>query len=162
MECVQITMAESFGVEDRGHFYDPVGALRDVSLSITSCRWLPPRWRRLRGDPTTIKEAKVAPDRSSKPTLPTMCAASTTATSTSMASRQTRRPRLMLRYVSRSKIGAGLACHSSSHWQAPTDDPDRASACVQECALLGFGPAGHHPEANELSSSGWTRPRASG
>ena len=27
---VQITMAESFGVEDRGHFYDPVGALRDV------------------------------------------------------------------------------------------------------------------------------------
>jgi glucose-6-phosphate 1-dehydrogenase len=27
---VQITMAENFGVEDRGHFYDPVGALRDV------------------------------------------------------------------------------------------------------------------------------------
>jgi len=27
---VQITMAEEFGVEDRGHFYDPVGALRDV------------------------------------------------------------------------------------------------------------------------------------
>ena len=24
--CVQITMAEDFGVEDRGHFYDPVGA----------------------------------------------------------------------------------------------------------------------------------------
>ena len=24
--CVEITMAESFGVEDRGHFYDPVGA----------------------------------------------------------------------------------------------------------------------------------------
>jgi glucose-6-phosphate 1-dehydrogenase len=28
--CVQITMAENFGVEDRGSFYDPVGALRDV------------------------------------------------------------------------------------------------------------------------------------
>ena len=27
---VQITMAESFGVDDRGHFYDPVGAMRDV------------------------------------------------------------------------------------------------------------------------------------
>ena len=27
---VQITMAENFGVEDRGRFYDPVGALRDV------------------------------------------------------------------------------------------------------------------------------------
>jgi glucose-6-phosphate 1-dehydrogenase len=31
--CVQITMAESFGVEDRGHFYDPVGALRDVVIN---------------------------------------------------------------------------------------------------------------------------------
>jgi glucose-6-phosphate 1-dehydrogenase len=31
--CVQITMAESFGVEDRGSFYDPVGALRDVVVN---------------------------------------------------------------------------------------------------------------------------------
>lgn len=30
IDCVQITMAENFGVEDRGGFYDPVGALRDV------------------------------------------------------------------------------------------------------------------------------------
>ncbi len=30
VSCVQITMAEDFGVEDRGSFYDPVGALRDV------------------------------------------------------------------------------------------------------------------------------------
>src|SRR3954452_16081276 len=30
---VQITMAESFGIEDRGHFYDPVGALRDVVVN---------------------------------------------------------------------------------------------------------------------------------
>ena len=33
LTCVQITMAESFGVEDRGHFYDPVGALRDVVVN---------------------------------------------------------------------------------------------------------------------------------
>jgi glucose-6-phosphate 1-dehydrogenase len=33
IEAVQITMAESFGVEDRGHFYDPVGALRDVVVN---------------------------------------------------------------------------------------------------------------------------------
>ena len=26
-------MAEDFGVEDRGHFYDPVGALRDVVVN---------------------------------------------------------------------------------------------------------------------------------
>jgi glucose-6-phosphate 1-dehydrogenase len=30
ISAVQITMAEDFGVEDRGRFYDPVGALRDV------------------------------------------------------------------------------------------------------------------------------------
>jgi glucose-6-phosphate 1-dehydrogenase len=30
VESVQITMAEDFGVDDRGGFYDPVGALRDV------------------------------------------------------------------------------------------------------------------------------------
>jgi glucose-6-phosphate 1-dehydrogenase len=30
IESVQITMAEDFGVDDRGSFYDPVGALRDV------------------------------------------------------------------------------------------------------------------------------------
>ena len=30
IRCVQITMAEAFGVADRGRFYDPVGALRDV------------------------------------------------------------------------------------------------------------------------------------
>ncbi len=30
IQSVQITMAEDFGVADRGSFYDPVGALRDV------------------------------------------------------------------------------------------------------------------------------------
>ena len=33
VQCVEITMAEDFGVEDRGHFYDPVGALRDVVVN---------------------------------------------------------------------------------------------------------------------------------
>ena len=33
VECVQITLAEDFGVEGRGHFYDPVGALRDVVVN---------------------------------------------------------------------------------------------------------------------------------
>ncbi len=30
VRCIQITMAENFGVEDRGKFYDEAGALRDV------------------------------------------------------------------------------------------------------------------------------------
>jgi glucose-6-phosphate 1-dehydrogenase len=33
VSCVQITMAEDFGVSDRGSFYDPVGALRDVVVN---------------------------------------------------------------------------------------------------------------------------------
>src|SRR5204862_5194673 len=33
LASVQITMAEDFGVDDRGHFYDPVGALRDVVVN---------------------------------------------------------------------------------------------------------------------------------
>jgi glucose-6-phosphate 1-dehydrogenase len=33
VECVQITLAEDFGIEGRGNFYDPVGALRDVVVN---------------------------------------------------------------------------------------------------------------------------------
>ena len=33
VSCVQINMSEDFGVEDRGHFYDPVGAMRDVVVN---------------------------------------------------------------------------------------------------------------------------------
>lgn len=33
VDCVQITMAEAFGIPGRGHFYDPVGALRDVVVN---------------------------------------------------------------------------------------------------------------------------------
>jgi glucose-6-phosphate 1-dehydrogenase len=58
---VQITMAEKFGVEDRGHFYDPVGALRDVVVNhllqvLAAAAMEPPA----AGDPDTIKDAKVA------------------------------------------------------------------------------------------------------
>ena len=33
IKAVEITMAEAFGVQTRGHFYDPVGALRDVVVN---------------------------------------------------------------------------------------------------------------------------------
>ena len=33
LSCLQITMAESFGVSTRGHFYDKVGALQDVVVN---------------------------------------------------------------------------------------------------------------------------------
>jgi glucose-6-phosphate 1-dehydrogenase len=59
--CVQITMAESFGVEDRGHFYDPVGALRDVVqnhlMQVLSAAALEPPSG---ADADTVKDAKLA------------------------------------------------------------------------------------------------------
>ena len=61
LACVQITMAENFGVEDRGHFYDPVGALRDVVVNhllqlLAMAAMEPPAG----SDPETLKDAKVA------------------------------------------------------------------------------------------------------
>jgi glucose-6-phosphate 1-dehydrogenase len=54
-------MAEDFGVEDRGHFYDPVGALRDVVVNhlmqvVGATAMEPPA----RGDTRTLKDAQVA------------------------------------------------------------------------------------------------------
>src|SRR5690348_6571998 len=59
--CIQITMAESFGVEDRGHFYDPVGALRDVVVNhlmqvLAATAMEAPAG----GDPSTLKDAQTA------------------------------------------------------------------------------------------------------
>ena len=58
---VQITMAEDFGVEDRGHFYDPVGGLRDVVVNhlmqiVAAAAMEPPAG----GDAKTLKDAMVA------------------------------------------------------------------------------------------------------
>ncbi len=61
LACVQITLAERFGVEDRGHFYDPVGALRDVVVNhlmqlLAAAAMEPPAG----GDSDTLKDAKNA------------------------------------------------------------------------------------------------------
>jgi glucose-6-phosphate 1-dehydrogenase len=65
VECVQITMAEDFGVEDRGHFYDPVGALRDVVVNhmmqlVAATGMEAPSG----GDPKTLKDGMVSLFRS--------------------------------------------------------------------------------------------------
>ncbi|MGN6378274.1 MAG: glucose-6-phosphate dehydrogenase [Gaiellales bacterium] len=71
---VQITMAEDFGVEDRGHFYDPVGAVRDVVVNhlmqvVAMCAMEAPA----RGDPQTIKDAQVSLFRAVKEADPRHC-----------------------------------------------------------------------------------------
>ncbi len=61
LSCVQMTMAEQIGVEDRGHFYDPVGALRDVVVNhlfqlLAVAAMEPPSG----SDPETLKDTKMA------------------------------------------------------------------------------------------------------
>jgi glucose-6-phosphate 1-dehydrogenase len=65
VDNVQITMAEQVGVENRGHFYDPVGALRDVVVNhllalLAAAAMEPPA----AGDADTLKDAKLAVFRS--------------------------------------------------------------------------------------------------
>jgi glucose-6-phosphate 1-dehydrogenase len=71
LACVQITMAESFGVEDRGHFYDPVGALRDVVVNhlfqlLAEAAMEPPAG----SDPETLKDSKLAVFRAMADAVP--------------------------------------------------------------------------------------------
>jgi glucose-6-phosphate 1-dehydrogenase len=59
--CVQITMAESFGVEDRGHFYDPVGAVRDVVVNhLMQVVAVAAMEAPATADPESLKDAKFA------------------------------------------------------------------------------------------------------
>ena len=71
VESVQITMAEDFGVEDRGHFYDPVGALRDVVVNhlmqvVGMTAMEPPAG----GDTKTLQDAKVSLYQRDQPRRP--------------------------------------------------------------------------------------------
>ncbi|MGZ3456746.1 MAG: glucose-6-phosphate dehydrogenase [Polyangiales bacterium] len=59
VDSVQITMAETFGVEGRGSFYDQTGAVRDVVqnhlLQVTACLAMNAP---VRGHPETIRDEK--------------------------------------------------------------------------------------------------------
>ena len=71
VDNVQITMAEDFGVEDRGHFYDPVGALRDVFVNhlmqvVAATAMEAPAG----GDPDTLQDSQLAVWRSIQPANP--------------------------------------------------------------------------------------------
>ncbi len=71
VSCVEITMAEDFGVDDRGHFYDPVGALRDVVVNhlmqvVAAVAMEPPAGPDLR----TIKDSIASVFRATRPADP--------------------------------------------------------------------------------------------
>ena len=154
LESVQITMAESFGVEDRGHFYDPVGALRDVVVNhlmqvVAAAAMEAPSQARPADDQG--RPGRRSSARSPKPTRPTTYGGSTTATSTSTASRRTRRRRPTRPCVSRSRTGAGRAFRSSSGpasaCRPPRPSSDWSSRSRRSC---GFAGAGDEAEPNQL------------
>ncbi len=69
--CMQITMAEDFGVEDRGHFYDPVGALRDVVVNhLMQVVGVAAMEAPAGNDARTLKDAKFAVFRSTETAEP--------------------------------------------------------------------------------------------
>lgn len=71
VKFVQITMAEQFGLDNRGHFYDPVGALRDVvvnhlMLVVAATAMEAPAG----GDPTTLQDMQTSLFRAMAPADP--------------------------------------------------------------------------------------------
>jgi glucose-6-phosphate 1-dehydrogenase len=71
VDHVEITMAESFGVEDRGHFYDPVGATRDVVVNhLMQVVAVASMEAPAGGDVETIQAAEMAVFRAMRPADP--------------------------------------------------------------------------------------------
>ncbi len=114
---VQITMAESFGVQGRGQFYEEAGAIRDVVQNHLLQVVEPARdgaavGERHRGRPRRQGAGLSRPCGRSSP--PTSCAANSPATGTNPAWRPTRRSRPSRPSGCSSIPGAGRGCRSSS------------------------------------------------
>ena len=165
LSSVQITMAESFGVEDRGHFYDPVGALRDVVVNhlmqlVAACAMEAPS----RGDPTTIKDGQVNLFRAVAEADPAHYVRGQYEGYRDIdgVANGLDAPRRTRRFVSTSRTGAGPVCPSSS---------GRASGCRSPRPSFGSSSSIRRNSDSvswiggrrrTSSWSGWTRPRASG
>ena len=131
VECVEITMAESFGVEDRGHFYDPVGALRDVVVNhlmqvVAAAAMEAPSGQ----GREALRDAQVELFRRSRTsTRPTTSGVSTTATGTStgVAADSTTETYAALRLEIDNWRWAGRAVLHQDR-QAAAGHPDRAAS----------------------------------
>ncbi len=122
IDSVQITMAETFGVEGRGKFYEETGAIRDVIqnhlLQIMALLAMEPP---VNTEGESLRDEKVKLLKAVRPGTPRdWYAASSAATAQSRASPRTPRSRPSRPCRCTSTPGAGTACRSTS---AP------ASAC---------------------------------
>ncbi len=112
---IHITMAEDFGIEDRGKFYDAVGALRDVVqnhlLQVLALVAMEPPVGPSADD---LNDKKAEVFRAMPALIPTAaCVVSTAAIPTSQAWRRIHKPRPISRCGPKSTTGAGPACRFS-------------------------------------------------
>ena len=154
LSSVQITMAESFGVEDRGHFYDPVGALRDVVVNhlmqvVAASRDGGAVARRPVDDQG--RPGRPLPMPWPRPTPRTTCVDSTRDIGRSTGWRRTRRPRRSRRSVSTSRAGAGPACpfFIRTGKRLPITQTE-LRLVFKHPPKLGFGLLDRRPEENQL------------
>ncbi len=155
IECVQITMAESFGVEDRGHFYDPVGALRDVVVNhlmqlVSATAMESPA----RGDPETIKDAQLAVFRAVDDRRPGALRARPVRRLPRHRGGRSRPrpPRRTPRCASTSRTCAGRACPSSSApastWRPPRPRSGSSSSARRSWASASPATASPNPTSS--------------
>ena len=153
VSSVQITMAEDFGVDDRGSFYDPVGALRDVVqnhlLQVLALVAMEPP---ASVDTETLRDGrKRSSGRSPTPIRPATSAVSTRATVTCRAWQRSRRPRPSRRWRCMSRTGGGPGCRSSFARARPWRRATRRSAVIfHRAPMFGALHALAHVGPNEL------------
>jgi len=153
LECVQITMAEDFGVEDRGHFYDPVGALRDVVVNhlmqvVAAAAMEPPS----RGDPTTLKESQVALFRAVEEANPVHYVRGQYEGYLGIdgvAPDSTTETYAALRLDIENWRWAGVPFFIRTGKRLPVTQTE-LRLVFKRSPRLGFGPPGHVPESNQL------------
>ena len=122
---VQITLAEDFGIGERGGFYESAGALRDVVQNhlfqiVALLAMEPPAYRRLRR--RAEREGRRLPRDATADRRPTWCAASTTATARRRTSppTPTSRPSAPLRLFIDSWRWAGVPWYLRAGKRLPT------------------------------------------
>ena len=163
VSSVQITMAEDFGVEDRGHFYDPVGALRDVVVNhlmqVVSAGRDGGACARRRADDQGRAGLALPRDQGGRP------GALRARAVRRLPLDRRRRARLDHRDLRRAAAGdrelaLGGRAVLHPHRQAPARDADGAPARLQAPAAAGLPGVRQRPSRTSSSSSSTRRPES--